>query len=91
MASGAATALPLMVPEIDAPADAEEGPTGDSVAFPPQAAASRAVRAMPRIVTCGRTTFMNCLQSGELSPAYLATDIPAGLLNSRAVFTRDVR
>src|SRR3954464_2188303 len=33
----AVTPAPLTVPEIEAPADDDEGPTGESVAFPPHA------------------------------------------------------
>src|SRR6476660_5685293 len=36
------TALPRTMPLIDAPADADEGPTDDSEPFPPHAAATRA-------------------------------------------------
>src|SRR5580765_2396754 len=54
----AAKTLPLMVPEIDAPADADEGPTGDSAAFPPQAAAKAAASTKAKTVTFDRTAFM---------------------------------
>src|SRR5437773_10786427 len=48
----AVTAPPLTVPEIDAPADVDEGPTGDSEAFPPHAATATIIAArMIRFMT----------------------------------------
>src|SRR4051812_18954056 len=37
--------LPVTVPEIDAPADVDEGPTGDIDAFPPHAATATIIAA----------------------------------------------
>jgi hypothetical protein len=57
-ARGAGRALPLIVPEIDAPAEVDEGPTGDNEAFPPHAVARVAMRTNAKIVMPDRTTFM---------------------------------
>jgi hypothetical protein len=46
------TELPLIVPEIDGPADVAEGPTGESAAFPPHAATATIIAArMIRFMT----------------------------------------
>src|ERR1051325_1652424 len=48
----AVSPLPLTVPEIDGPADVDEGPTGDSEAFPPHAATATIIAArMIRFIT----------------------------------------
>jgi hypothetical protein len=75
-ARGAVMALPLMIPEIDAPADEEDGATGDREALPPQAVATMAVSTKAKTVMMDRMTFMNFLQSGKLRPA-TAINIPS--------------
>ena len=58
------TALPRTVPLIDAPADADEGPTGDRDAFPPHAVARTATTASTAVPAAER---IRCIQSSSES------------------------
>src|SRR5258705_5119906 len=69
---------PLTVPEIEAPADDDEGPTGESEAFPPHAVtATISAARMIRFITTRPPG-----KPGE----YWASRVPAELISQRAVF-----
>jgi hypothetical protein len=62
------TAVPRTMPVIEAPADADEGPTDDRAAFPPQAAAMRPTTASTAVPAVERMRCIQFLRQGKLAP-----------------------
>jgi hypothetical protein len=70
---------PLTVPEIEAPADDDEGPTGESEAFPPHAVTAT-------IIAVRMIRFITTSPPGKPGE-YWASRVPAELTSEQAVFS----
>jgi hypothetical protein len=77
----ALTAAPLTVPEIDAPDNDLEGPTGESEAFPPHAVTAT-------IIAVRMIRFITTSPPGKLGE-YWARGVPAEVTGKPAPFPRD--
>jgi hypothetical protein len=62
------TAVPRTMPVIDAPEDADEGPSDDRAAFPPHAAAMRPTTASTAVPAVERMRCIQFLRQGKLAP-----------------------